>query len=125
MKTTNLLKLAISQTEKNVSRKSVNKNTNEYLVEILFDKKQTLTKTEVISEIALDRLIKKSKVEINETNFLTDEIQKLYKSELITANNGFDTATCNGHTNSNFNYNELYFNYKLVKNNGLYSITLK
>ncbi len=120
----NLLEMAILSTEKNVVKSKTTRNINSYLHEILFEKKQKLTKENIIGIISFERLKIKSPIELNKIQ-TQEEMDKFIKSENITVKNGFETSWCQGQNNSSYHFNEMYKNYKFEKVGNLFSITLR
>ncbi len=120
----NLLEMAILSTEKNVVKSKTTRNINSYLHEILFEKKQKLTKENIIGIISFERLQIKSPIELNKIQ-TQEEMDKFIKSENITVKNGFETSWCKGQNNSSYHYNVMYKNYKFEKIGNLFQITKK
>lgn len=119
MKTLNidLLKIAleISKSDDTIIRKSTKFNINNRILEILFNQKRKLSKTEIIVELSLERLDFKFKNKLTKEMFLTDEVQKEFKSIKTTVQNGFEQSYSKGQNNASFHYNEKFNEYKLTR----------
>lgn len=117
MKTVNtdLLKVAleISKNDDTIIRKSTKFNINNRLVDILCNQKRKLSKTQIIVELSLERLDFKFKNKLTKEMFLTDEVQKEFKSIKMTVQNGFEQSYSKGQNNASFHYNEKFNGYKL------------
>lgn len=121
----NLLELAMSATQKNITKgRSSRKSINDSLLELLYGKDgKPMTKLEVVGAISLERLHSEFEGEVTAKNFGSDEVQKEFKRINKTVSNGFDTAVCAGKTSASFCSNKRFENYELVKNaNGTYEI---
>ena len=119
-----LLSMAIAATEKNVVKSSTTKNINSYLFEILFEKKQKLTKENLIGIISFERMSLKDPQGLTKIENV-EQMTKFLKGENITVKNGFETSWSKAQNNSSFHFNETYKNYKLEKVGDLFQITLR
>jgi len=96
------------------------KSTNDYLVEILLNKKP-LTRPEIVEQVLATKFKVKLETIIAESKTQEDMItasQKLYK----TAKNSVDTSLSNSNNNSSFSFNPNYKHLTIVKENGTYTI---
>lgn len=120
-----LLAMTSEIVNNSMTSKSSRKSMNDYLLETLLDIKKPLTKAEVVAIIALARMLDKNSQEYY--NSLSEaEVRKIMTAEIKTTSNGFDTATCNGKTNSSFSFNKDYSKYTLIKHtNKTYEIKSK
>lgn len=120
-----LLAMTAEIVNSSMTSKSSRKSMNDFLLEVLLNVKKPMTKKDIVAKIAYLRLLDKN-TEDYYKNLDQDKLQKLLAAEIKTTNNGFDTATCNGKTNSSFTFNEAYSKYDLVKHpNKTYEIKLK
>lgn len=121
---TELMKLALDATEKNVSTAKSRKSINDQLFELLYDKSQSLTRQEIITELSLNKL-KNQKGEVTE-EVLKEAIEDgRFKKINKTIKNGLDTAIANGKTSASFSANKKYQNYELICENNEYTIVDK
>jgi len=100
------------------------KSTNDYLVEILFDKKQSLTRPEIVEQVLASKFKAKLEaisLEAKSQDEAIEMAQKLYK----TAKNSVDTSLSNSNNNSSFSFNPNYNHLEIVKKDGKYSIVEK
>ena len=99
-------------------------NSNDSLVDILYNKKQKLTRNEIINQMLEMRLIVDFE---SEENFVKqvpskDEQTKIVEKMWKTCKNGIDTSISNSQNNSSFSYNDKYSHLKLELKNGKYQI---
>lgn len=121
----NLLAMTAEIVNSSMASKSSRKSMNDFLLEVLLDVDKPMTKPEIVAKIAYLRLLDKN-TEDYYNSLDQDKLKKLLAAEIKTTNNGFDTATCNGKTNSSFTFNEAYSKYNLIKHpNRTYEIKLK
>lgn len=85
-------------------------NTNDFLLEILLNKK--IDRSEVINKIIEERIRRSEKdfEKMSDKEF-NSEVDKLFK----TSKNGLDTSVSDSNNNSSFSYNERYSDYELIK----------
>jgi len=114
----NLLNLVQSRTQELNKTSKASFNTNDFLLEILLDKK--ILREEVINIILTKRLeLKGITTEKDLEEVSQEELTKLYK----TSKNGLDTSVSDSNNNSSFSYNSKYEDYKLDKSQGYLKIT--
>lgn len=109
----NLLNVVKERTQDLNKSNKTKFNTNDFLLEILLNKK--ILRNEVIQIITSKRLELLGHTEETLSKMKEDElndlIQKLYK----TSKNGLDTSVSDSNNNSSFSYNPSYSDYKLIK----------
>jgi len=117
MKNLKLENLALELTKNLINNnKKLKKSTNDYLIEILLNKK--LNKLEIINKLSLIRLennFKNNNKILNLESFKLLETQKLFKNLLITSKNSFEQSYSKGQNNASFYYNKKYKNYNLIR----------
>lgn len=106
----NLFEVVRNRTNEFKNESSQKFNTNDYLLELLLDKK--IKRVDVIDHIITKR-IELSGVDLKamDQNDLNEMIDKLYK----TSKNGLDTSVSDSNNNSSFSYNDRFKDYVLIK----------
>lgn len=120
----NLLEQVQERTRKNLVKQTTKKNICDHLHEELFEKKQKLSRKQIIDIVTEYRLLKEFP-ELSKNPKLEDKHIKRLDSIMITVKNGLDTAVCNGSTGSSYVSNSKYQDYKLNKDGDILSITKK
>ena len=120
----NLNELALKATQKNVVKSSKKESVNESLVRILLDDAKKLTRTQLISQISLDRLIAEHTKPALE-KMTEAEFKSLITPVNKTVKNGLDTSISHSNNNSSFSYNDKYSHLELNEVAGLWTIKLK
>ena len=108
----NLNELALKATQKNVVKSTKKESVNESLVRILFDDAKKLTRTQLISQISLDRLIAEHTEPALE-KMTEAEFEALIIPVNKTVKNGLDTSISHSNNNSSFSYNDKYSHLEL------------
>lgn len=117
MKNLNLLELIKTRTNELKNDSKSKFNTNDYLLEILLNKK--IERTDVIDMIISKRLeLMNLDLEKMKKDELNELIDKLFK----TSKNGLDTSVSDSNNNSSFSYNDRFKDYKLIKSGSTLSI---
>lgn len=112
----------ISKDKKSNAKKYL--NACDSLVEILYKRKQELTRVEIINEMLALRL----EVDYGTMQKFTSEVPEASERKAIankmwkTCKNGIDTAISDSSNNSSFSYNEKYAKMKLKFEGGKYKI---
>ena len=113
---TNLLETIKKRTAELKTTNSTKFNTNDFLLEVLVDKK--IDRNDVVDLITARRIEMMNldqKIDQKEFHAIID---KTYK----TSKNGLDTSVSDSNNNSSFSYNAKYDGYKLIKENNTLSI---
>lgn len=120
---TNLQKLALNATAKNITTKKAKKSINDHLFQMLYTESRKMQRAEIIAEISLKRLEESIGNEIDE-QMLKDAIADGSFAKINkTAKNGLDTAVCSGKTTASFCSNKRYEDYELNQDaDGFYII---
>lgn len=110
---------------KNAKSTSKYLNANDSLVAILYDKKQKLTRNEIINQMLEMRLVVDYETEENFVKEVPSEAErtKIVEKMWKTCKNGIDTSISHSQNNSSFSYNDKYSHLKLELKNGKYQIT--
>lgn len=112
---TTLLEQIKARTSELATTKRSSFNTNDFLLEILLDKK--IKRSDVIDLIIAKRL------ELNEVGVETKDFDTIVEKMYKTSKNGLDTSVSDSQNNSSFSYNEKYSGYTLSKQGNVLSIS--
>jgi hypothetical protein len=107
MKNSKLFNVIKDRTKDQLSKGSNKFNTNDFILEILLDKK--IDRNEVVLLITEERL-KRKNIDENHKNF-----DSILMKEFKTSKNGLDTSVSDSNNNSSFSYNQKYEDYELIK----------
>lgn len=120
----NLLEIAQEAANEVLSNSSTRKESvNDALLELLFNQKKSLSRIDLVINIASRRMEQKYGDSLKDQK--TEDLQKEMKKTIVTVKNGVDQSFANGQNNASFAFNPKFKGYSLQEtktNSGIYTI---